>query len=211
MCDVSGTAVLRAPEMQELLRLIESPDIHGVVAKEFSRLMRPDNFKDYALLQAFVDSDTVLYLPDGPLDLASAMGGLMGMIRAGMARIERRRNSDAHERREGSDAAGRSEYRRHFYSAVWCGLLGGTRVVLHFRGGEGPRSFRIGVDNFTALRRDRTQAQRPENKSYFHTTKSHLYGRRQYDERGTRPQLVTYPERTDAKVIDEKWHVPRKK
>src|SRR5580658_2084029 len=90
MCDVSGTAVLRAPEMQELLRLIESPDIHGVVTKEFSRLMRPDNFKDYALLQAFVDTETVLYLPDGPLDLASAIGGLIGMIRAGMARIERR-------------------------------------------------------------------------------------------------------------------------
>src|SRR5271167_4924258 len=31
MSDVSGTAVLRAPEMQELLRLIESPDIHGVI------------------------------------------------------------------------------------------------------------------------------------------------------------------------------------
>jgi hypothetical protein len=47
MSDVSGTAVLCAPEMQELLRLIESPDIHGVIAKEFSRLMRPENFKDY--------------------------------------------------------------------------------------------------------------------------------------------------------------------
>jgi hypothetical protein len=56
MFDVSGTAVLLAPEMQELLRLIESPDIHGVIAKEFSRVLRPENFKDYALLQAFVDT-----------------------------------------------------------------------------------------------------------------------------------------------------------
>lgn len=114
MCDVSGTAVLRAPEMQELLRLIESPDIHGVVTKEFSRLMRPDNFKDYALLQAFVDTETVLYLPDGPLDLASAIGGLIGMIRAGMARIERRdilaRMNDAKEamRRAGRNTGGNS-------------------------------------------------------------------------------------------------------
>src|SRR5205807_5176982 len=59
--DVSGAAVLRAPEIQEMLRLIESPQIHGVVAKEFSRLMRPENFADYVLLQAFADTKTILY------------------------------------------------------------------------------------------------------------------------------------------------------
>jgi hypothetical protein len=42
-------------------RLIESPDIHGVIAKEFSQLMRPENFKDYELLQAFT--------PGGPQQL----------------------------------------------------------------------------------------------------------------------------------------------
>jgi DNA invertase Pin-like site-specific DNA recombinase len=112
--DVSGTTVLRAPEMQELLRLIESPDIHGVIAKEFSRLMRPENFKDYALLQAFVDTRTVLYLPDGPIDFSSSMGGFLGLIRAGMARIERReilaRMNDAKEamRLAGRNTGGRS-------------------------------------------------------------------------------------------------------
>jgi DNA invertase Pin-like site-specific DNA recombinase len=114
MSDVSGTAVLRAPEMQELLRLIESSDIYGVIAKEFSRLMRPENFKDYELLQAFVDSRTVLYLPDGPIDFSSSMGGFMGLIRAGMARIERReilaRMNDAKEamRLAGRNTGGRS-------------------------------------------------------------------------------------------------------
>ena len=114
MSDVSGTAVLRAPEMQELLRLIESSDIHGVIAKEFSRPTRPENFKDYELLQAFVDSNTVLYLPDGPIDFASSMGGFIGMIRAGMARIERReilaRMNDAKEamRLAGWNTGGRS-------------------------------------------------------------------------------------------------------
>ena len=29
--------------------------------------MRPENFEDFALLQVFVDSKTVLYLPEGPL------------------------------------------------------------------------------------------------------------------------------------------------
>jgi DNA invertase Pin-like site-specific DNA recombinase len=51
--DVSGASVLASPEMQRLLRLMESPSIEGVVAKEFSRLMRPDKFTDYALLQHF--------------------------------------------------------------------------------------------------------------------------------------------------------------
>ena len=88
--DVSGTAVLRSRGMQELLRLIESPDIHGVVAKEFSRLMRPENFSDYALLQHFIDTRTILYLPDGPLDFASEAGKLLGGIRALIAGQERR-------------------------------------------------------------------------------------------------------------------------
>jgi DNA invertase Pin-like site-specific DNA recombinase len=114
MSDVSGTAVLRTPEMQELLRLIDSSDIHGVIAREFSRLMRPENFKDYELLQAFVDTCTVLYLPDGPIDFSSSMGGFMGLIRAGMARIERReilaRMNDAKEamRLAGRNTGGRS-------------------------------------------------------------------------------------------------------
>jgi len=90
MTDVSGARVLSAPEMQELLSLIESPDIHGVVTKEFSRLMRPEKFTDYALLQHFIDTRTILYLPDGPLDLSSKTGTLVGVLRAAMAGLERR-------------------------------------------------------------------------------------------------------------------------
>ncbi len=87
--DVSGAAVLYAPEMQQLIRLIQSPEIHGVVAREFSRLMRPENFNDYVLLQAFVDTKTVLHLPEGPIDLSSKTGRLMGTIRAAIAGLER--------------------------------------------------------------------------------------------------------------------------
>lgn len=112
--DVSGAAVLSSPEMQELLRLIESPDIHGVVTKEFSRLMRPEKFTDYALLQQFIDTRTVLYLPDGPIDLASKSGHLLGTIRAAIAGMERReiidRMQDAKEsmRRAGKHPGGDS-------------------------------------------------------------------------------------------------------
>jgi DNA invertase Pin-like site-specific DNA recombinase len=87
--DVSGASVLLAPAMQQLLAMMQSPEIHGVVAREFSRLMRPENFADYALLQAFVDSKTVLYLPEGPLDLTSKTGRLLGTIRAAIAGMER--------------------------------------------------------------------------------------------------------------------------
>jgi DNA invertase Pin-like site-specific DNA recombinase len=110
--DVSGTSVLMSSEIQELVRLMDSPEIHGVVAKEFSRLFRPEKFTDYALLQAFIDTNTVLYLPDGPIDLASKSGRLLGTIRAAIAGLERReildRMQDAKEamRRAGKHAGG---------------------------------------------------------------------------------------------------------
>jgi DNA invertase Pin-like site-specific DNA recombinase len=112
--DVSGAAVLSSPQMQELLRMMESPEIHGVVTKEFSRLMRPEKFTDYALLQQFIDTGTVLYLPDGPIDLASKSGRLLGTIRAALAGLERReiieRMNDAKEsmRRAGRHPGGES-------------------------------------------------------------------------------------------------------
>lgn len=89
LADVSGAAVLHAPEMQALVQAIRSPEIHGVVAREFSRLMRPENFADYALLQCFADTDTILYLPEGPLDFNSKAGRLMGTLRAAIAGMER--------------------------------------------------------------------------------------------------------------------------
>src|SRR6185295_9769205 len=89
MSDVSGASVLLAPEIQTLLTLMESPEIHGVVAREFSRLMRPENYADYALLQVFVDTNTWLYLPEGPIKFASTDGRLLGTLRAAMAGVER--------------------------------------------------------------------------------------------------------------------------
>lgn len=89
LSDVSGASVLQAPEIHELIRLMQSPEIHGVVAREFSRLMRPENYADYALLQVFVDTNTWLYLPEGPINFASTDGRLLGTLRAAMAGVER--------------------------------------------------------------------------------------------------------------------------
>ncbi len=110
--DVSDASVMASPEMRKLLRLIKSPEIHGVVAKEFSRLMRPDNFADFVLLQSFADTGTILYFPEGPIDLASKGGRLIGTIRAAVAGLERReiteRMQDAKEalRRAGRHPGG---------------------------------------------------------------------------------------------------------
>ena len=87
--DVGGSDVLKAPEIQELVRLIQDPEVHGVVAREFSRLMRPENLGDFILLQAFADSKTLLYLPDGPIDFATKTGRLLGTIRAAIAGLEK--------------------------------------------------------------------------------------------------------------------------
>jgi DNA invertase Pin-like site-specific DNA recombinase len=87
--DVSGASVLLSPEMRDLVSRIASPSIHGVVAREFSRLMRPEDFGDYALLQAFVNTQTVLYLPDGPIDFSTDTGRLVGVLKAAIAGNER--------------------------------------------------------------------------------------------------------------------------
>jgi DNA invertase Pin-like site-specific DNA recombinase len=89
MTDVSGAAVMHAPEMHKLIAMLRSKRYHGVVAREFSRLMRPENFYDMGLLQEFVDAKAILYLPEGPIDFSSKTGRLMGTIRAAMAGAER--------------------------------------------------------------------------------------------------------------------------
>ncbi|MDR3724097.1 MAG: recombinase family protein [Terracidiphilus sp.] len=89
LADVSGASVLLAPEIQHLVEQMQSSDVGAVVTRKFSRLMRPEKFSDYALLQAFADSHTKLYLPDGPIDFGEKGGRLIGTIRAAIAGLER--------------------------------------------------------------------------------------------------------------------------
>lgn len=87
--DVSGASVLLSPEMRDLVSRIASPEIHGVVAREFSRLMRPEDFGDFALMQSFVNTRTMLYLPDGCIDFSTETGRLVGVVKAVIAGNER--------------------------------------------------------------------------------------------------------------------------
>jgi DNA invertase Pin-like site-specific DNA recombinase len=118
MAGVSGAAVLLAPEMQEMIRLMQDVEIHGVIAREFSRLMRPENFADYALLQSFVDSNTVLYLPEGPIDFSSDSGMILGTVHATLGGIERKQMKK-------KIWAAREEKRRNKE-------LGGSRILLPY-------------------------------------------------------------------------------
>ncbi len=86
---MSGAAILFAPEVRELLTLMEDPQIYGVVTYAFSRLTRSENYADYALLQSFVDARRILYLPEGPMDFASKAGRLMGTMQAAYAGVQR--------------------------------------------------------------------------------------------------------------------------
>ena len=121
--DVSGAAVLSSPEMQELLRLMESPDIHGVVTKEFSRLMRPEKFTDYALLQAVHRTQLCSTSRTDRSTLASKSGRLLGTVRAAMAGMERQEIVEPNAGRKRIHAPSRKTSRRRIKFTFWCWLL----------------------------------------------------------------------------------------
>jgi len=76
--DVSGTSVLHTPEVKELIGLMHSGQIQGVIVADWDRLIRLDNFNDFALLQHFKDTGTRIYLPDQVIDLNTQSGFLIG-------------------------------------------------------------------------------------------------------------------------------------
>lgn len=89
LTDLSGAHVLDSPDYQRFLRVVARPDISAVVTKEFSRLMRPECFDDYVILQHFTNHGIRLYLPDAVLDFANRQDRFMAGLRAAMAGMER--------------------------------------------------------------------------------------------------------------------------
>lgn len=91
LAGVSGTAVLRDPRFAALLARLEEPEIHGVVVAAFDRLMRPESLADYAILESFRSTATVLYTMDGPRDLRTFDGRMLSVMQGEMGAYERRR------------------------------------------------------------------------------------------------------------------------
>ena len=58
------------------------------MAKKFSRLVRPESWEDGVILQRFVDTGTLLYLPDGPLDPSTKQGRILATLQGLMAGLE---------------------------------------------------------------------------------------------------------------------------
>lgn len=87
--DVSGSDVLKTPEMTELLEVIKHPDIHAVVVCEWSRLLRCEDFESQSVLQRFVDTGTELYTEQGPQDLVTPLGRFMSQIQVAFAGLEK--------------------------------------------------------------------------------------------------------------------------
>ena len=86
---VSGTETILTPEMSGILDALRSGEARGVVTREFSRLMRPERMGDWAILEVFQESNSILYLPEGPLDPNDPEGILMANIKGGFSAFER--------------------------------------------------------------------------------------------------------------------------
>ena len=87
--DVSGAHVLHSPKMKEVIRIVSSGQCRGIVIREASRLMRPENFEDYALLQVLSRHAIKIYLIDGVLDLTNASDKLFSHVKFAFAGYER--------------------------------------------------------------------------------------------------------------------------
>jgi DNA invertase Pin-like site-specific DNA recombinase len=89
LTDISGSRVLDSTDYQRFLRVVERPDITAVVTKEFSRLMRPERFDDYRIIQHFIDHGITLYFPDAVMNLSNRQDWLIAAIRAAMSGMEK--------------------------------------------------------------------------------------------------------------------------
>jgi DNA invertase Pin-like site-specific DNA recombinase len=89
LIDVSGTATLFAPEVQDLLVRIERKELDVVVASEMSRLLRPDDLSSFSLLQTCKQNGVLIDVGGSAQDLNSPEGFVLSGILALMSGSER--------------------------------------------------------------------------------------------------------------------------
>lgn len=82
LVDVSGTATIHAPEVQEMLAMLRAGQAKGIVCADFDRLLRPDDFRSLAILQDIREAGAVIYLPDGTVDINTQAGFLMSGLQS---------------------------------------------------------------------------------------------------------------------------------
>jgi DNA invertase Pin-like site-specific DNA recombinase len=87
--DMSGSAMATSAEMGEILSMIEKRQARGLVCKESSRLMRPECFRDYGVLQTFADCGAKLFFPEGAVDLNATNDKFQLHVKFAAAGLER--------------------------------------------------------------------------------------------------------------------------
>jgi DNA invertase Pin-like site-specific DNA recombinase len=82
--DVSGRHVKDDPQFQGLFEELKDPSLAGVIASEQSRIFRPEEYGDYAILDNFSRNKKLIYTPTARIDPTTSegrmtliMGGLM--------------------------------------------------------------------------------------------------------------------------------------
>jgi DNA invertase Pin-like site-specific DNA recombinase len=86
---VSGASVMFSPEMRQLQEIVKSGECAGVVTREIDRLMRPENFEDFAIFEVLKEHSVMLYTESGVFDLAQPNDRLMVTVRGAMSGLER--------------------------------------------------------------------------------------------------------------------------
>ena len=89
MEDVSGAEIMCSPDFQRLISLVECNTILGIVTREWSRLLRPEDPSDYVIIGLLRDHKVKVYLPDGPADLTTPTGMFMSQVQLAAAAYER--------------------------------------------------------------------------------------------------------------------------
>ncbi len=82
--DVSGRHVKDDPQFQALFEEMKDPTLTGVIAPEQSRIFRPEEYADYAILDHFGRNKKLIFTPSARIDpttsegrMTLVMGGLM--------------------------------------------------------------------------------------------------------------------------------------
>lgn len=104
LVDVSGACTLAAPEVQEMIRMIQSGQARGIVLADLDRLLRPDDWTSFGVFQPIKEAGALIYLPDQVLDLNTQAGFLMSGMQAviagnELAQIKKRMQGAKEEKR----------------------------------------------------------------------------------------------------------------
>jgi DNA invertase Pin-like site-specific DNA recombinase len=87
--DLSGTKMLRNPEVQRVLDSLAKPGVDGCVVSAIDRLIRPGELGDLAIFDSFQRSKKLIWTPAQSLDVSTQSGFLMSGVMGIMAGVER--------------------------------------------------------------------------------------------------------------------------